>query len=57
MIFFSRLKTECDRLVVEHEEKSQQLALRHSHEMVALKEQLAEVENNKSRLQNEVSRC
>ncbi|KAB7500874.1 Serine/threonine-protein kinase MRCK alpha [Armadillidium nasatum] len=51
----TRLKTECDRLIVEHEEKAQQLTMRHSHEMVALKDQLTELENFKTRLQNELN--
>ncbi|RXG67109.1 Serine/threonine-protein kinase Genghis Khan, partial [Armadillidium vulgare] len=51
----TRLKTECDRLIVEHEEKAQQLTMRHSHEMVALKDQLTELENFKTRIQNELN--
>ena len=55
MLFYDRLKTEFDRLTVENEEKYQQAALRHTHELSTLKEQLAESESTKTRQQNDVS--
>lgn len=39
---------------MDQEERAQQQALRHTHDMAALRDQLAEAESAKSSLQNEV---
>ena len=51
----ARLKTEIDRLTLEHEEKEQQMVLRHNHDTAAQREQLAESESARNLLQNEVT--
>lgn len=53
--FLIRLKSDLERVCVDQEERAQQQALRHSHEMAAFKEQLAEAESVKNSLQNEAS--
>lgn len=39
---------------MDQEERAQQQALRHAHEMAVMKDQLAEAESAKNSLQNEV---
>ncbi|XP_050718835.1 serine/threonine-protein kinase Genghis Khan-like isoform X3 [Eriocheir sinensis] len=51
----SRLKSDLERVCVDQEERAQQQALRHAHEMSTMKDQLAEAESTKNSLQNEVS--
>ncbi|XP_069937525.1 serine/threonine-protein kinase Genghis Khan isoform X2 [Cherax quadricarinatus] len=51
----TRLKSDLERVCVDQEERAQQQALRHSHEMSAIRDQLAEAESTKSALQNEVT--
>lgn len=51
----TRLKADLERVCVDQEERAQQQALRHTHDMAALRDQLAEAESAKSSLQNEVS--
>lgn len=41
---------------MDQEERAQQQALRHSHEMSAMRDQLAEAESAKNTIQNEVRR-
>lgn len=50
----NRLKADLERVCVDQEERAQQQALRHTHDMAALRDQLAEAESVKSSLQNEV---
>lgn len=50
----SRLKSDLERVCVDQEERAQQQALRHAHEMAVMKDQLAEAESAKNSLQNEV---
>ncbi|XP_069160748.1 serine/threonine-protein kinase Genghis Khan isoform X2 [Procambarus clarkii] len=51
----SRLKSDLERVCVDQEERAQQQALRHSHEMSAMRDQLAEAESIRNTLQNEVT--
>ncbi|XP_064087873.1 LOW QUALITY PROTEIN: serine/threonine-protein kinase Genghis Khan-like [Macrobrachium nipponense] len=51
----TRLKADLERVCVDQEERAQQQALRHTHEMAALRDQLAEAESSKKTLQNEVT--
>lgn len=50
-----RLKSDLERVCVDQEERAQQMALRHGHDISSMNDQLAESEAARSTLQNEVS--
>ncbi|KAK7079886.1 hypothetical protein SK128_013347, partial [Halocaridina rubra] len=51
----TRLKADLERVCVDQEERAQQQALRHGHEMSTMRDQLAESDSSKKTLQNEVT--